>query len=97
MKKRIFLALLARKNKQIRSEREKNRALEETNKILCAYVGLLVEKCGGVKIPKSLLADSIGGFNVSVGQSDDCYLISVESQGKSAHDRAIEGIRTQEG
>jgi hypothetical protein len=77
MKKRIFLALLARKNKQIKLEREKCRALEETNKILSAYVGLLVAKCGGVKIPKSLIAEAIGGFHLSVGQSDGCYTVTV--------------------
>ena len=97
MKIRIFHALLKRKNKQIRLEREKCRALEETNKILCAYVGLLVAKCGGVEIPKSLLADSMGKFNVTVGQSDDCYKISVVDTSGEASALAKENIKTLEG
>lgn len=96
MKKRIFLALLARKNKQIKLEREKYRALEETNKILSVYVGLLVAKCGGVKIPKSLIAEAIGGFHLSIGQSDGCYTVTVSSDDSSASTLAKEKIESLE-
>ena len=97
MKTTIFLALLKRKNKQIRLERERCRAMEETNKIISAYVGLLVAKCGVVEFPKALLADAIGKFSVSVCQNDGYYKINVTEMSNETVALAKESIKTLEG
>lgn len=51
------------------------RALEETNSILSAYLGLLITRCGSVKLPKSLVSRGIGGFDVTVFLEGDHYVI----------------------
>ena len=46
MVNKIIKHLLGIKNRQLRYERERSRAIEESNKILSAYITLLSEKMG---------------------------------------------------
>ena len=76
---RIYRCLIAVKNRQIRLERERVRAFEETNRILSAYIAILVEKQGGARIPKELVREALGCYKISVKDSGDDYLIDVAS------------------
>ena len=66
------------KNRQLRLEREKRRALEESNSILSAYLALLIEKEGGVRVPRELIRSVIGRYRARVKVSGDDYIISVD-------------------
>lgn len=82
IKNKIYGFLIAFKNRQIRFERERLKALEETNKILSAYIAILVEELGETRISKELVREALGSFKASVRDSGDDYLISVSrSQG----------------
>lgn len=94
IKNRLFLALIARKNRQIRLERERCRALEQTNTVLSAYVGLLVARCGGVAIPKSLVSKALGCYKLSVSTQGDCYTVSVQCDSDLIDACAAKNIRT---
>lgn len=74
---KIFRFLFSFKNRQIRLEREKNRALEETNSILSAYLAILIEKNGDVRIPRRLVRDAIGNYRACVEVEGDDYLIKI--------------------
>ena len=75
---RIFKGLIALKNKQIKLEREISRGYKETNGILAAYLALLVERHGSVRVPKELIREALGGYRATVGTAGDDYVITVE-------------------
>lgn len=93
IKNKIFLALIARKNRQIRFERDRVKALEQTNDVLGAYVGLLVARCGGAMIPKSLVRDALGHYKMSVRAEGDCYTVSVRCDSEETDGLAAESIK----
>ena len=66
------------KNKEIRSERERNQALEITNTIISAYLAVLVERLGSVRIPKSQISAALGGYVTTASADGDDYVITVQ-------------------
>ena len=76
--KKIMNFLTEMKNRQIRLAREKIRAFEETNKILSAYVALLVEQQGTVRIPKKMISEALGSYKASATESGEDYIIKIE-------------------
>ena len=70
--------LLGIKNRQIRTERERSRAFEEANKILSAYIALLTEKYGEIKVSRAEIGRIIGHIHTSVSRSGDDYVITVD-------------------
>ena len=66
LKNKIVGGLLKMKNRQLRAEREKSRALDETNSILSAYVASLIEERGGARIAKDQIRSAIGKYSAQV-------------------------------
>lgn len=81
IKNSIINRLIGYKNRQISLEREKNRALIETNAILSAYVAMLVDGKESVRISRRLIRESIGRYTATVLPQGDDYVISVISAG----------------
>ena len=79
MQRRSVEDMLRLKNKEIRSEREKNQALEITNTIISAYLSVLVERLGSVRIPKSEISAALGGYVTTARADGDDYVITVQS------------------
>ena len=70
--------ILRLKNKEIRSERERNQALEITNTIISAYLAVLVERLGSVRIPKSQISAALGSYVTTASADGDDYVITVQ-------------------
>ena len=77
MQKKSFEEIIRLKNCEIRAEREKNQALEITNTIISAYLSVLVEKLGSVRIPKREISAALGGFITTATADGDDYVIAV--------------------
>lgn len=77
---KLIAALLKRKNKQIRQERERADGLEEINRILTAYLAILLEKRGSVRIPKTQIKEALGRFACAVISSGNDYVITVSCE-----------------
>ena len=82
MQEKAVENLVRLKNKEIRLEREKNQALEITNTIISAYLSILVERLGTVRIPKSEISAALGGYVTTARADGDDYMITVQ---KTAH------------
>jgi hypothetical protein len=78
MQERSVESVIRAKNREIRIERERTQALEITNTIISAYLSLLVEKAGKVRIPKRLVSEALGNFVTSAKAEGDDYIITVE-------------------
>ena len=76
---KIFNRLIGFKNRQISLERERNRALGETNSILSAYVAILVDGKDTARISRKTIRDSIGRYTAEVTSVGDEYVIRVIS------------------
>ena len=83
LKNKIVGGLLKMKNRQLRAEREKSRALDETNSILSAYVASLIEERGGARIAKDQIRSAIGKYSAQVIADGADYVISVIRNGKA--------------
>lgn len=70
--------ILRLKNREIKHEREKIQAKEITNVIISAYLSLLVERLGSVRIPKKEISRALGGFVTTAVSDGDDYIITVE-------------------
>ena len=81
LKNKIVGGLLRMKNRQLRAEREKSRALGETNSILSAYVAALIEERGGARIAKDHIRKAIGKYTAEVLSDGADYVISVIRSG----------------
>ena len=79
MVNKVIRCLLGIKNRQIRFERERSRAMEEANKILSAYVTFLSERYGELRVPRAEIARLLGHSNVRVSRNDDDYVIFIEN------------------
>lgn len=73
--------LLGIKNRQVRFERERSRAIEESNRILSAYLALLLKERGEVRIDRRTIGDAIGRFSARVRCDGEDYVISIEREG----------------
>lgn len=78
MQEKAVENLMRLKNKEIRFEREKNQALEITNTIISAYLSILVERLGSVRIPKSEVSAALGGYVTTARAEGDDYVITVQ-------------------
>lgn len=76
-----FLELIS--NRRLRVEREKNSALLEANAILSAYIAILIENDGGVRVSRELIRSVVGRYRAEVSVSGDDYVISVKGDGES--------------
>lgn len=85
IKNNIFNRLIGYKNRLISLEREKNRALFETNSILSAYIAVLLDGKGSVRISRKQIRDSIGRYAAKVITDGEEYIISVLSDRGSSH------------
>ena len=81
MVNKIIKHLLGIKKRQIRYERERSRAIEESNKILSAYITLLSEKMGEIRVPRAEVSRVLGKCRVRVSRSGEDYVIFVEPEG----------------
>ena len=73
----LIAALIRRKNRQIRLEKEKNEGYAEINRILTAYLSLLIEKRGSVRVPKAQIKEALGRCSSAVVSSGNDYVITV--------------------
>ena len=85
IKNNIFNRLIGYKNRLISLEREKNRALFETNSILSAYIAVLLDGKDSVRISRKQIRDSIGRYAAKVITDGEEYIISVLSDRGSFH------------
>ena len=85
IKNNIFNRLIGYKNRLISLEREKNRALFETNSILSAYIAVLLDGKDSVRISRKQIRDSIGRYAAKVITDGEEYIISVLSDRGSSH------------
>ena len=74
--------LLRFKNRQLRDERAKSHALDETNSILSAYVASLIDERGGAKISREKIKNAIGKYVASVRVEGGDYVISISKNVK---------------
>ena len=81
LKNKIVGGLMRMKNRQLRAERERSRALNETNSILSAYVASLIEERGGARIAKDQIRSAIGKYTAQVLSDGADYVISVIREG----------------
>lgn len=78
MQKRSAEGAIRAKNREIRAEKEKNQALEITNAIISAYLSILVERLGGVRIPKKEVSLALGSYVTRASSDGEDYIITVE-------------------
>jgi len=77
---KLIAALLRRKNKQIRQERERADGCEQINRILTAYLAILLERRGSVRIPKAQIKEALGRYCSAVISSGNDYVITVSRE-----------------
>ena len=94
MQGRSVESIIRAKNREIRNERERAQALEITNTIISAYLSLLVEKVGSVKISKKAVSEALGNFMTSARSEGDDYIITVE---KAAGSSSVAGAEKAAG
>jgi hypothetical protein len=75
-------ALLKHRTRQLRYEREKRLALEETNTVLAAYIASLVEELGGVRVSRAKIKEFIGKYNAKIASDGTDYVIGIERNGR---------------
>ena len=73
----IIREILRHKNSQIRLEREKTAAEQSMNIILSAYLAMLVDARGTVRIPKRQISEALGKYRVTASSDGESYIISV--------------------
>ena len=78
MQEKAVECMMRLKNRELREEKEKNQALEITNTIISAYLSILVEKLGSVRIPKSEISAALGGYVTLARAEGDDYVITVQ-------------------
>lgn len=78
--------------RRLRCEKERVKALAETNSILSAYIAFLIESKGTVRVPRRVIRDYIGNYSALIDASGEDYVIEVvrkgvdEDCGKRSHD-----------
>lgn len=90
MVNKVIKHLFGIKNRQIRFEREKSRAVEEANKILSAYVTLLAGRTGEVRVSRAEIGRLLGKCSARVARSGEDYVISIDSEQPLAPAQAME-------
>ncbi len=70
--------ILKRKNSLICAERERAEAAECANRILSAYISVLVSETGKVSVPRSVISSALGKYVSEVSANDTDYIISVK-------------------
>ena len=78
MQEKAVEGMMRLKNRELRAEKEKNQALEITNTIISAYLSVLVERLGSVRIPKSEISAALGGYVTTAWAEGDDYVITVQ-------------------
>ena len=74
-------AILRHKNKQIREERTKLEAMCEADRILSAYLALLIEDRGGCEtLSRSRVSEAIGKYDVSLERKDNDYVLRLKKR-----------------
>ena len=83
MQERAVEEIVSLKNKEIRALKEQNQALEITNTIISAYLSVLVEKLGSVRIAKGEISAALGEFVTTARSEGDDYVITVKSTSRA--------------
>lgn len=78
MQEKAVEGILRVKNKELRAERERGDALEITNTIISAYLSVLVERLGSVRIPKKEISAALGSYVTRATADGEDYIITVE-------------------
>ena len=71
--------LIARKNIQIRAEREKYQAERAANSILTAYILYLASQTGVIRIPRAEVSAALGKYSVTAYSEGDDYVIELKA------------------
>ena len=87
---KVVGGLLRFKNRQLKDERARSRALGETNSILSAYVASLIEERGGAKISREKIKKAIGQYVASVRVEGGDYVISINRCEKETEDKCFD-------
>ena len=77
MTNKRFDYIIRSKKKEISKLRELIEAKEVTNVIISAYLSLLVERLGGVRIPKNVISSALSNFRTIAESDGDDYVITV--------------------
>ena len=75
--------LIARKNMQIRAEKEKFQEEKAVNSILTAYVFYIASRVGILRIPKAEISATLGKCSVIAYSDGDDYVIELKEHGVS--------------
>ncbi len=65
------------KNRQILKARRECRMREEENRVLSAYLAILLEERGEIRIPRETVSDMIGHYRAAVSRVGDDYKIAL--------------------
>lgn len=82
--KGLIRYLVGIKNRQIRDERQRSRALEESCRILSAYIALIAESRGEIRVSAKEVGRAIGHCDVQVSRQGGDYVIKVARSGNVA-------------
>ncbi|MBQ8409129.1 MAG: hypothetical protein IJY39_09740 [Clostridia bacterium] len=74
----IIRTMLCFKNRMIKRERDRAQAQEWANRILSAYLALLVEENQSVRVPREMVRSAIGKYSAQLQSVGDDYLITVK-------------------
>ena len=89
-KLKSIIYILRRKNQQIKEAVEKAGAAQSANVILSAYIAVLVDKHGAVRIPKKTISEALGKYKVTALSEGEDYVIEVSSVCESGESCAEE-------
>ncbi len=87
IKKLLLGHLIGYRNKQLRDARKECRMRKEENSVLSAYLAILLEERGEIRVPRETVAEMIGHYRAAVSRVGDDYKISLhtEREGKEHH------------
>lgn len=74
---KIIRSMLRLKNSQLGRIRERLAGSEQINKILSAYLALLIDDKGEVRVPKELISNTLDSYKADVKAVGDDYRITI--------------------
>ncbi len=70
--------ILKNKNALIRVDRQKLEAAEHANRILSAYIAVLADSEGCVKISRSSVRSALGKYKTEISSDGEFYIVTVK-------------------
>ncbi len=74
--------ILKNKNALIRADRQRLEAAEHANRILSAYIAVLADREGYVKISRLSVRSALGKYKTEISSDGEFYIITVKDIGK---------------